>query len=180
MKIFHDGVLYLHYLTFYASSQRLGVQDSIAARATPAKRHRVPSPMTPNLSASSLRRSQQTAALRLRSDRCYSCLSLRFLTTPALSFQKEPISYSLLINPSSLFSISAESGEISLTRSIDYEGDQHRYLLLVRANEGVDSLSSAAEVRGRGLLVSCFTGYFVVAVCLRFCILCVDCVFTVC
>uniref|UniRef100_A0A8C4YYS6 Si:ch211-186j3.6 n=1 Tax=Gadus morhua TaxID=8049 RepID=A0A8C4YYS6_GADMO len=70
-----------------------------------------------------------------------------FLTTPALSFQKEPISYSLLINPSSLFSISAESGEISLTRSIDYEGDQHRYLLLVRANEGVDSLSSAAEVR---------------------------------
>ncbi|XP_056464024.1 protocadherin-16-like [Gadus chalcogrammus] len=68
-----------------------------------------------------------------------------FLTTPALSFQKEPISYSLLINPSSLFSISAESGEISLTRSIDYEGDQHRYLLLVRANEGVDSLSSAAE-----------------------------------
>ncbi|KAM6977861.1 LOW QUALITY PROTEIN: neural-cadherin [Aplochiton taeniatus] len=70
-----------------------------------------------------------------------------FLATPAVSFQKEPISYSLLINPSSLFSISAETGEISLTRSIDYESDQHRYLLLVRASEGRDTMSSAAEVR---------------------------------
>ncbi|XP_027137362.1 neural-cadherin [Larimichthys crocea] len=70
-----------------------------------------------------------------------------FLVTPAVSFQKKPISYSLLINPSSLFSISAETGEISLTRPIDYEGDQHRYLLLVRASEGLDSMSSAAEVR---------------------------------
>ncbi|KAG7246552.1 hypothetical protein CRUP_038002, partial [Coryphaenoides rupestris] len=71
-----------------------------------------------------------------------------FLATPALSFQGQPISYSLLINPSSLFSISPETGDISLTRSIDYEGDQHRYLLLVRASEGPDSLSSAAEVGG--------------------------------
>ncbi|XP_016887842.1 neural-cadherin [Cynoglossus semilaevis] len=70
-----------------------------------------------------------------------------FLVTPAVSFQKKPISYSLLINPSSLFSISAETGEICLTRTIDYESDQHRYLLLVRASEGVDSMSSAAEVR---------------------------------
>ncbi|XP_054588647.2 neural-cadherin [Nothobranchius furzeri] len=70
-----------------------------------------------------------------------------FLATPAVSFQKKPISYSLLINPSSLFSISAETGEISLTRAIDYESDQHRYLLLVRASEGQDSMSSAAEVR---------------------------------
>uniref|UniRef100_A0A1A7XDW5 Uncharacterized protein n=2 Tax=Nothobranchiidae TaxID=405002 RepID=A0A1A7XDW5_9TELE len=70
-----------------------------------------------------------------------------FLVTPAVSFQKKPISYSLLINPSSLFSISAETGEISLTHSIDYESDQHRYLLLVRASEGQDSMSSAAEVR---------------------------------
>lgn len=69
-----------------------------------------------------------------------------FLVTPAVSFQKKPISYSLLINPSSLFSISAETGEISLTRPIDYEVDQHRYLLLVRASEGQDSMSSAAEV----------------------------------
>lgn len=37
-------------------------------------------------------------------------------------------------------------GEISLTRPIDYESDQHRYLLLVRASEGIESMSSAAEV----------------------------------
>lgn len=66
--------------------------------------------------------------------------------TPAVSFQEKPISYSLLINPSSLFSISAETGEISLTRSIDYETDQHPYLLLVRATEGQKGLRSAAEV----------------------------------
>ncbi|TNM90362.1 hypothetical protein fugu_002651 [Takifugu bimaculatus] len=69
-----------------------------------------------------------------------------FLVTPVVSFQNKPISYSLLINPSSLFSISAETGEISLTRPIDYESDQHRYLLLVRASEGLESMSSAAEV----------------------------------
>ncbi|KAJ3592964.1 hypothetical protein NHX12_005302, partial [Muraenolepis orangiensis] len=51
------------------------------------------------------------------------------LATPAVSFQNESISYSLLINPSSLFSISGETGEISLMHSIDYEGDQHRYLM---------------------------------------------------
>ncbi|XP_056317982.1 LOW QUALITY PROTEIN: neural-cadherin [Danio aesculapii] len=70
-----------------------------------------------------------------------------FLVTPAVSFQKQPVTYSLLINPSSLFSIQPETGEISLTRTIDYESDQHRYLLLVRASENQDSLSSAAEVR---------------------------------
>uniref|UniRef100_A0AAY4EQZ0 Uncharacterized protein n=1 Tax=Denticeps clupeoides TaxID=299321 RepID=A0AAY4EQZ0_9TELE len=57
------------------------------------------------------------------------------------------LTYSLLINPSSMFSIQPETGEISLTRSIDYETDQHRYLLLVRATESQESLSSAAEVR---------------------------------
>uniref|UniRef100_A0A8C2H084 Si:ch211-186j3.6 n=1 Tax=Cyprinus carpio TaxID=7962 RepID=A0A8C2H084_CYPCA len=70
-----------------------------------------------------------------------------FLVTPAVSFQKQPVTYSLLINPSSLFSMQPETGEISLTRTIDYESDQHRYLLLVRASESQDSLSSAAEVR---------------------------------
>lgn len=63
-----------------------------------------------------------------------------------MSFQKQPVTYSLLINPSSLFSIQPETGEISLTRTIDYESDQHRYLLLVRASENQESLSSAAEV----------------------------------
>uniref|UniRef100_A0AAZ3QNN6 Neural-cadherin-like n=1 Tax=Oncorhynchus tshawytscha TaxID=74940 RepID=A0AAZ3QNN6_ONCTS len=70
-----------------------------------------------------------------------------FLATPAVSFQKQPISYSLLINPSSLFSMQADTGEITLTRTIDFEMDQHSFLLMVRASEDQDSLSSAAEVR---------------------------------
>ncbi|MBN3309830.1 CADN protein, partial [Amia calva] len=69
-----------------------------------------------------------------------------FLAATAVSFQKQVLSYSLLINPSSLFSIQQDTGEISLTRTIDFESDQHRYLLLVRASENQDSLSSAAEV----------------------------------
>ncbi|TNN58401.1 Neural-cadherin [Liparis tanakae] len=80
-----------------------------------------------------------------------------FLVTPAVSFQKKPIGYSLLINPSSLFSISAETGEISLTHPIDYESDQHRYLLLVRASEGLGSmskdLSPLTEIANRGGLL---------------------------
>ncbi|TRY57601.1 hypothetical protein DNTS_032184 [Danionella cerebrum] len=70
-----------------------------------------------------------------------------FLVTPAVSFQRQPVTYSLLINPSSLFIIQPETGEISLSRTVDYESDQHRYLLLVRASENQESLSSAAEVR---------------------------------
>ncbi|XP_045071995.1 neural-cadherin, partial [Coregonus clupeaformis] len=70
-----------------------------------------------------------------------------FLATPAVSFQKQPISYSLLINPSSLFSMQADTGEVTLTRTIDFEMDQHSFLLMVRASEDQDSLSSAAEVR---------------------------------
>lgn len=65
----------------------------------------------------------------------------------AISFQKQPVSYSLLINPSSLFSIRQETGEISLTRTLDYESDQRRYLLMVRASEDATSLSTATEVR---------------------------------
>jgi len=67
-----------------------------------------------------------------------------------VSFQKQPVTYSLLINPSGFFSIQPETGEIGLTRTIDYESDQHRYLLLVRASENQDSLSSAAEVSAGG------------------------------
>ncbi|XP_024137074.1 neural-cadherin [Oryzias melastigma] len=71
-----------------------------------------------------------------------------FLVVSAVSFQKLQISYSLLINPSSLFSIRPETGEISLTRTLDYESDQRRYLLMVRAREEVpDSLSTATEVQ---------------------------------
>uniref|UniRef100_A0A3B4A3W0 Neural-cadherin-like n=1 Tax=Periophthalmus magnuspinnatus TaxID=409849 RepID=A0A3B4A3W0_9GOBI len=71
----------------------------------------------------------------------------RFMTVVAVSFQKQPISYSLLINPSSLFSIRQETGEISLTRTLDYESDQRRYLLMVRASEEPGSLSAATEVQ---------------------------------
>ncbi|XP_061532993.1 putative neural-cadherin 2 isoform X2 [Phycodurus eques] len=70
-----------------------------------------------------------------------------FLAVFAISFQKQPISYSLLINPSSLFHIQQESGEISLTRTLDYESDQRRYLLMVRASEELGSLSTATEVQ---------------------------------
>ncbi|KAM9816185.1 neural-cadherin-like isoform 2-T2 [Syngnathus typhle] len=70
-----------------------------------------------------------------------------FLAVLAISFQKQPLSYSLLINPSSLFSIQHESGEISLTRTLDYESDQRRYLLMVRANEDQGGLSTATEVQ---------------------------------
>lgn len=76
---------------------------------------------------------------------------LSFLAVEAISFQKQPISYSLLINPSSLFSIRPETGEISLTRTLDYESDQRRYLLMVRAGEESGSLSAAAEVRLTGV-----------------------------
>ncbi|MEQ2305064.1 hypothetical protein AMECASPLE_033694, partial [Ameca splendens] len=70
-----------------------------------------------------------------------------FLVVLAISFQKEQISYSLLINPSSLFSIRQDTGDISLTRTLDYESDQRRYLLMVRASEEPGSLSTATEVQ---------------------------------
>uniref|UniRef100_A0A6Q2Y7V5 Uncharacterized protein n=1 Tax=Esox lucius TaxID=8010 RepID=A0A6Q2Y7V5_ESOLU len=70
-----------------------------------------------------------------------------FLVVLAISFQQQPISYSLLINPSSLFSIEPETGEVILTRTLDYESDQRRYLLMVRASEGPGGLSSAIEVQ---------------------------------
>ncbi|CAF98269.1 unnamed protein product [Tetraodon nigroviridis] len=75
-----------------------------------------------------------------------------FLVVYTISFQKQPISYSLLINPSSLFSIRPETGEISLTRTLDYESDQRRYLLMVRASEEPGILSAAAEVRVQVLI----------------------------
>ncbi|XP_074957551.1 neural-cadherin-like isoform X3 [Phalacrocorax aristotelis] len=69
-----------------------------------------------------------------------------FLTVTAISYQKKSLSYSLLTNPSGLFSIDGATGDISLTRSVDCEGDQHQYLLLVRAEENQEQFSSAAEV----------------------------------
>lgn len=63
-----------------------------------------------------------------------------------MSYQKKSLSYSLLTNPGGLFSIDQATGELSLTRSVDYEGDPHQYLLLVRAEENEEQFSTAAEV----------------------------------
>ncbi|XP_068617100.1 neural-cadherin [Brachionichthys hirsutus] len=111
--------------------------DRLGSRSTPAVVSVVAGPRPPQFTNSSF-----TIAIPENTPE-----GQPFLVTPAVSFQKKSISYSLLINPSSLFSISSETGEISLTRPIDYEGDQHRYLLLVRASEGLESMNSAAEVR---------------------------------
>ncbi|XP_063190601.1 neural-cadherin-like isoform X3 [Chroicocephalus ridibundus] len=68
-----------------------------------------------------------------------------FLTVTAVSYQKKSLSYSFLTNPSDLFSIDRATGDISLTRSVDYETDQHQYVLSVRAEEN-EEFNSAAEV----------------------------------
>ncbi|XP_074864923.1 neural-cadherin-like [Carettochelys insculpta] len=69
-----------------------------------------------------------------------------FLTVSALSHQNKSLSYDLLSNPGGLFRIHKATGEISLTRSVDYESDQHQYLLLVKATESPQQLSSVVEV----------------------------------
>ncbi|MGH0141278.1 UNVERIFIED_CONTAM: hypothetical protein FKN15_078002, partial [Acipenser sinensis] len=64
----------------------------------------------------------------------------------AISFQRLKLSYTLLINPSSLFSVNQENGELSLTRNVDYESEHHLYHLLVRALEPGAGLSTVTEV----------------------------------
>uniref|UniRef100_H3AZ70 Si:dkey-22o22.2 n=2 Tax=Latimeria chalumnae TaxID=7897 RepID=H3AZ70_LATCH len=64
----------------------------------------------------------------------------------AISFQRQPLSYTLLINPSSLFSVNQKTGEVSLTHSVDYESEHHLYHLLVKATEAISGLSSVTEV----------------------------------
>ncbi|XP_018422727.1 PREDICTED: neural-cadherin-like [Nanorana parkeri] len=64
----------------------------------------------------------------------------------AVSFQSQPITYSLLMNPSSIFIISQENGELSLTHAVDYESEHHLYHLLVKAVEADSGLSSVTEV----------------------------------
>ncbi|XP_048386187.2 neural-cadherin isoform X1 [Stegostoma tigrinum] len=64
----------------------------------------------------------------------------------AISFQRKPLSYSLLINPSSLFRINQDNGELSLIHSIDFESEHHLYHLLVRVLETGTGLSSVTEV----------------------------------
>nr|XP_006635865.1 PREDICTED: neural-cadherin-like isoform X1 [Lepisosteus oculatus] len=64
----------------------------------------------------------------------------------AISFQRKPLSYTLLFNPSSLFSINQESGVLSLTRSVDYESEHHLHHLQVGAMEQGTGLSTVTEV----------------------------------
>eukprot|EP00079_Xenopus_tropicalis_P026645 XP_012820458.1 PREDICTED: neural-cadherin-like [Xenopus tropicalis] len=64
----------------------------------------------------------------------------------AVSFQNKRISYFLLMNPSGLFAITQESGELSLTHAVDYESEHHLYHLLVKALEMDSGLSSVTEV----------------------------------
>ncbi|NXU52532.1 CADN protein, partial [Turnix velox] len=64
----------------------------------------------------------------------------------AVSFQSQPLSYSLLTNPSGLFRVRQESGELSLTHTVDYESEHHLYHLLLKAMEVESTLSSVTEV----------------------------------
>ncbi|KAM5138136.1 neural-cadherin-like [Mantella aurantiaca] len=64
----------------------------------------------------------------------------------ALSHQNRTLSYSLVSNPHNLFTIHHLNGEVSMTKSMDYETEPHLFLLLVRASEDHQSLTSTAEV----------------------------------
>uniref|UniRef100_A0A8D0HKE9 Neural-cadherin n=1 Tax=Sphenodon punctatus TaxID=8508 RepID=A0A8D0HKE9_SPHPU len=64
----------------------------------------------------------------------------------AVSFQSHLLSYTLLMNPSGLFSMDQENGELSLTHMVDYESEHHLYRFLVKALEVGSSLSSVTEV----------------------------------
>ncbi|KAF2981864.1 hypothetical protein EK904_011818 [Melospiza melodia maxima] len=64
----------------------------------------------------------------------------------AVSFQSQPLSYTLLTNPSGLFRVRQESGELSLTHPVDYESEHHLYHLLLKAMEVESTLSSVTEV----------------------------------
>ncbi|XP_075692920.1 neural-cadherin-like [Rhinoderma darwinii] len=68
------------------------------------------------------------------------------LAVSATSHQNRPLSYSLVSNPHNLFSIHQISGDIMLTRSVDFETEPSQFLLLVRASEDSWPLSSSVEV----------------------------------
>ncbi|NXY89018.1 CADN protein, partial [Alcedo cyanopectus] len=70
----------------------------------------------------------------------------RIAVVEAVSFQSQPLLYTLLMNPSGLFRVSQESGELSLTHPVDYESEHHLYHLLLKAMEVESTLSSVTEV----------------------------------
>ncbi|XP_062997498.1 neural-cadherin-like [Elgaria multicarinata webbii] len=69
-----------------------------------------------------------------------------FLVVSALSHQNKSLSYTLITNPNGLFGINQATGDLYFSRNIDYETDQHQYLLLVQASENQGQLSSTVEV----------------------------------
>ncbi|XP_075930158.1 neural-cadherin-like [Petromyzon marinus] len=70
------------------------------------------------------------------------------LVVTARSFQGGRVSFSLLGNPAGLLAVAPRTGELSLTRAVDYESEQRRYLGVIRATEEAPSggLSSEAQV----------------------------------
>lgn len=64
----------------------------------------------------------------------------------AVSFQKKGLAYMLLVNPGGVFSVHQDSGELSLTRPLDYESGPNLHLLQVRASESDTGLTAVAEV----------------------------------
>ncbi|XP_069477477.1 neural-cadherin-like [Ambystoma mexicanum] len=70
----------------------------------------------------------------------------RIAVVEAVSFQKKALSYTLLLNPSGLFRINQESGELGLTHAVDFESEHHLYHILVKALEAESGLSSVTEV----------------------------------
>ncbi|NXD06594.1 CADN protein, partial [Nothocercus nigrocapillus] len=64
----------------------------------------------------------------------------------AVSFQSQPLSYALLLNPGGLFRVGPESGELSLGHPADFESQHHLYHLLLEAAEAASALSSVTEV----------------------------------
>ncbi|XP_002934429.3 neural-cadherin [Xenopus tropicalis] len=68
------------------------------------------------------------------------------LTVSALSHQNKSISYSLVRNPENLFSVHQLTGAVTLIQSVDYEREPKELLLVVRAMEHLEQLSSTAEV----------------------------------
>ena len=78
---------------------------------------------------------------------CLPVWVCRVAMVQAISFQRKSVAYMLLVNPGNLFSIHQESGALSLTRPVDYEGGHTLHSLQVRASEPDTGLSGVAEVR---------------------------------
>ncbi|XP_075045350.1 neural-cadherin-like [Mixophyes fleayi] len=68
------------------------------------------------------------------------------LTVSAMSHQNRSLRYSLVTNPRNLFRVDHVSGEITLTRAVDFETEPDGFLLLVRASEYPLPLNSTVEV----------------------------------